>query len=60
METKLRFLCGKCKKEVKTKTSTDFMAFIFEGEPMYCVNKECEAFGYLTMAAIKEESTPTK
>lgn len=49
------YLCGKCEKEMKVKSSGDFFSFLSVPDPMYCENKECEDWGYLKMVGIKKE-----
>jgi len=59
--TKQWYECGKCQKKMETITvgsKSDFDLFgtkISEGRAFYCNNKDCDKFGYLTVAGIKKE-----
>lgn len=55
------FECAKCQNKMETTnlggSSTGFDIFGIGGtnKAFYCNNKECEMFGYLTLAGIKKE-----
>ena len=55
------FECIKCKHKMQTTdlggSSTVFDIFGVKGtnKAFYCDNKECDMFGYLTLAGIKKE-----
>lgn len=58
--TKQWYECGTCNKKMETMslgTSSGFDMFGTgnTGKCFYCNNKECEKFGYLTVAGIKKE-----
>jgi hypothetical protein len=59
--TKQWYECGECKTKMDTismgGSSTGFDMFGIGGtsKAFYCNNKECEKFGYLTIAGIKKE-----
>ena len=59
--TKQWFECGKCNVKMDTinmgGSSSAFDVFGMSGtnKAFYCNNKECEKFGYLTVAGIKKE-----
>ncbi len=46
--------CRKCKTTLKKVPQFDLANF-FEAPQMYCENKECEHFGFITIAGIKDE-----
>jgi hypothetical protein len=52
------YVCRKCEKKMITMTikSSGFDLFGIggDGKAFYCDNKECEHFGFLTIAGIKK------
>lgn len=59
--TKQWFECGTCKTKMETMSlggsNTGFDIFGIGGtsKAFYCNNKECDKFGYITIAGIKRE-----
>ncbi len=59
--TKQYFACITCKQkmesiEISKNSSFDFFGTMTpSGKAMYCNSKECDKFGYLTVAGIKKE-----
>lgn len=54
--TKEYMACVTCKKKMKSISlggGSDFLGFIGGIKALYCNNKECDKFGYLTVAGIK-------
>lgn len=57
--TKQWFACIKCAKKMETISlggSSDIFGLSSgNNKAMYCDNKECEKYGYLTVAGVKKE-----
>ena len=57
--TKIYYVCGGCKKKLENITlgsGTGLFDFASSSKnAMYCENKECDKFGYLTVVGIKIE-----
>lgn len=57
--TKTYYRCGTCKKKMETIDlggASDMFSFgTGTRKALYCDNKECEKFGYLTVVGIKVE-----
>ncbi len=52
------YACGVCQKKMDTVTlggSSDLFSFGSHSKAMFCNNKECENFGFLTVVGIKKE-----
>lgn len=54
------FVCRTCSKKmeimtIKSATTFDMFSLGADTKMFYCDNKECEKFGYLTIAGIKKE-----
>jgi len=55
-KTKAKFKCRKCEEDmVEFTPSIDFMSFLAPKQ-MYCINKTCEHYGFVTVAAIKVDN----
>ena len=49
-------LCRNCKQKMKQTTNGSFDAFAFMTvNPFYCINKDCEEFGYVVMVGYPEK-----
>jgi len=46
--------CGKKMESIKWGTADVFSFFSGEKGALYCDNKECDGFGYLTVAGVKK------
>lgn len=58
--TKTWYVCGKCQEKmetisIKSNDSDLFGLSLGGGKAFYCDNKDCDKFGYLTVAGIKKE-----
>lgn len=57
IKTVTKYLCGKCKEELKS-AGGGFDAFSFLAlTQRYCPNNECERYGVVTVASIPQEVT---
>ena len=54
MEKEIKYLCGKCEKELKQISFGGFDAFSFLlPKTFYCENKKCNNFGLITVGVIE-------
>lgn len=57
--TKTYYVCRDCSKKMETmsvgSSGLDFFGVTSNGKAMYCNDKDCPKFGYLTVAGIKKE-----
>lgn len=52
------FVCRKCAQKlsiIDLSSSSDIFSVFSKQSAMYCENKECDEFGYLTVVGIKKE-----